>query len=169
MTVRPARMSDIFPLAGLLVQSHQASRYAGHVGIDQAAARRLIAQFIQRHGGSHDGSSFVAVVEDGEGVICGFVAGALDRVYHVGDLLAANDVFLVAAPDAPATTALRLLAAYIQWAESVPDCAEIRLSWTDALPSGERMAALYERMGFRECGRIYERVAARAQTERDAA
>lgn len=148
-------MVDVPALAALLAQSHAASRYAGEVGVDQAAARRLLAQFVQRHGGTHDGSSFVAVVEDGKGVICGFVAGVLDRVYHIGEKLAANDVFLVATPNAPATTTRRLLNGYLTWANSVPDCAEVRLSWTDALPSGERMGDLYERMGFRECGRIY--------------
>lgn len=156
MSLRPARMVDIPALAALLVGSHAASRYAGSVSVDQGAARKLLAQLVQRHGGIHDGGSFVAVATTGEEVICGFVAGMLDRVYHIGDRLAANDVFLVAAPDAPPTTARRLLGAYLTWAKSVPGIAEVRLSWTDALPSGERMGDVYARLGFRKCGEIFE-------------
>lgn len=165
--IRAARFMDVIRLAELLAQSHEATRYAD-LAFDAAAARKLLAQFVQRHGGTHDGATCLFVLENGEGVICGFVAGAMDRVYHVGEKLAANDVFLIAAPDAPPTTARRLLAAYIDWAQRAPDCVEIRLSWTDALPTGERMGPIYQRMGFRKCGEIYER-ATRASEERDAA
>lgn len=165
--IRPARMGDVFRLVELLVQAHDSSRYAGKVAVDQPAARRTLAQFIQRNGGTHEGGTMVAVVED-DGAVQGFVAGLLDRVYHIGDKLAANDVFLVAAPDAPATTVRRLLAAYVTWANGVPDCVEVMLSHTDALASGERMGAIYERMGFVQCGAIYRRDTVRPQQGSDA-
>lgn len=168
MTLRSARMIDTPRLVELLKEQHAASRYADTVNVDEAYAKRLIAQFIQRNGGSHDGGTIVAVVEE-EGVIVGFVAGILDRVYSIGDQLVANDVFLVATEGAPAMTARRLLAAYITWAERVPNCAHIKLSWTDVLPSGERMDEVYQRMGFRRAGGIYERDVDRAQAEGGAA
>jgi len=162
MSLRPARMIDTPRLVELLIESHAGSRYAGVVDVDAAYARKLIAQFIQRSPGSHDGGTMVAVVED-EGKIVGFVAGILDRVYHIGTKLAANDVFLVTTKGAPARAARQLMAAYITWAQGVPDCAELRMSWTDALPSGERIHKAYERMGFRHCGGIYTRDVERAE------
>lgn len=83
------------------------------------------------------------------------MAGMLDRVYHVGDKLCANDVFLVATEKASARAANRLLDAYIDWAASNPLVLEINLSWADTLPSGQKMPAVYARKGFRKCGEIF--------------
>lgn len=157
--LRPARSIDIPAMTALLVQSYGQSKYAGVLDIDVDYTKRMLAQFVQRNGGTHDGATLLVVVDNGEGVIQGLVAGMLDRVYHVGAKLAANDVFLVAADDAPPMTVQRLLNAYLTWASNVPDCVEIRLSWTDIHPTGERMAALYERAGFRRAGEIWERTA----------
>lgn len=156
-TIRPARSVDVFALVALLHHQHARSRYAGQVSIDDKYARSLLAQAIQRNGGTHDGGSLVNVVETGEGVISGFCVGVLDRVYHIGDRLVAQDMFLVAADEAPPLTAVRLLKRYVEWAASNPAVFEIHLSHTDALPEGERIGALYERMGFTRCGALYRR------------
>ncbi len=155
--IRPARMVDVFAIVELLTGAHSRSRYAGAVAVDEAVARKTLAQFIQRHGGAYAGASCVFVSESGEGVIHSLVVGVLDRVYFIGDQLVAQDVFLVAAPDAPARASLALIDAYLGWASANPNVYEIQLSWTDALPSGERMPAIYERRGFSMCGGIYRR------------
>ena len=99
----------------------------------------------------------VNVITNREGVIQAFCVGVLNRVYMIGDMLTAQDMFLVAGPDAPQMSAPRLLNAYAEWASTNPHVYEIQLSHSDALPEGERMAGLYQRMGFEPCGGIYRR------------
>lgn len=154
--MRAARTFDTLRIVDLLEEMQAASRFAGVVGIDRDHARKLIAQLIQRHGGSTDGAALCNVVES-DGVIEAFMIGMLGRVYHIGDMLVADDVFLVATERAPKTALNRLIGAYLDWADANPRVQEIRLSWSDALASGPRMAGLYERKGFTRCGAVYRR------------
>lgn len=164
--MRAARSTDAFALAGLLEQQFTRSRYAGTaVQFDAPYVRKLIAQAIQRHGHTTDGGSLVNVIEQDGGSIAAFCVGVLSRAYHVGNLLAAQDLFLVAAPDAPALATRTLLRAYLDWAEANPACFEINLSHTDVLPEGERMAPIYRRLGFTQCGSIYRRDRVLANSE----
>lgn len=153
--IRAAKMSDAFTLVDLMKQVKGLSIYNG-LQLDEQFARKLFAQMAQRHGGSHDGASCL-FVQDGKGVIGGFVCGMLDRVYHVGTDLWATDVFLYVTKQAPRSTMQRLLEAYIQWAENNPRVYEVRLSASDATPTGRRMQAIYNRMGFEESARVYRR------------
>lgn len=156
--MRLARTTDVFGMVDLLVEQHARSIYFGSVKVDPVFARRLLAQAIQRNGGKTDGSTFVAVIDNEAGEIEAFIVGVLSRVYHIGNKLCAQDMFLVATDGAPPLASRRLLAAYIEWARGNPGVHEINLSHTDALPEGERMGPLYERMGFQRCGGIYRRL-----------
>lgn len=153
--IRPAKSVDAFSLAELLKELHGVTIYKG-LELDAAYARKLFAQFAQRHGGSHDGATCLFVHSRGE-VIGGFVAGMLDRVYHVGENLWATDVFLHVKKGEPASTVRDLLNAYVEWAESNPQVFEVRLSASYATEDGKRVCAVFERMGFAECGRVYRR------------
>ncbi len=155
--LRPARMIEAFALVELLKDQHVRSRYFGLADIDAGFARRLLAQAIQRHGQTTDGGTLVNVIEDSEQRPVAFMVGVLNRIYHIGTALCAQDMFLVAGEGAPALAAPKLLSAYIQWASANPRVLEINLSHTDALPEGERMGPLYERIGFTRCGGIYRR------------
>lgn len=166
--MRPARTFDALRLVDLLEQKHAESRFAGSVGVDVAHTRKLIAQLVQRHGGHTDGSALVNVIEV-DGQIEAFMIGLLGRVYHIGDMLVADDMFLVATERAPKTAMNRLLDAYFQWADAIPRVVEIRLSHTDVLPSSERMGKIYERKGFMRCGAVYRRDRAAIEAEREAA
>ena len=157
MMLRAARTTDVFRLVELIEQQQSRSRYAGSVGVDAPYARKLLAQAIQRHGGRFDGASLVNVITDGEGVIQSFCVGVLNRVYMIGDLLCAQDMFLVATPEAPKMSGSRLLSAYVEWAITNPHVFEIQLSHTDAVPESDRIGAVYERMGFEKCGAVYRR------------
>lgn len=84
------------------------------------------------------------------------MAGVLDRVYHIGDRLTANDVYLYVRPTARAAHSLQLIDAYLRWATGNPKVIEIKLSWTDALPGAARIGELYGRKGFHRIGEIYE-------------
>ncbi|WP_157784792.1 hypothetical protein [Sphingobium xenophagum] len=157
MQIRPARSVDVFALVEMLEEQHARSRYAGRVAIDAKYARSLLAQAIQRHGGTHAGGALVNVLQDGREVIQAFCVGVLDRVYQIGDRLVAQDAFLVAREGAPPLASIKLLSRYIQWAATNPAVFEITLSHTDAMPEGERIGALYERLGFQKCGALYRR------------
>lgn len=157
--IRSAKFADIPQLVDLLCEMHLASKYAGKVGVSRKAAQALLQQCITRHGGQHEGGALVTVIEVA-GEVQAFIVGMLDRVYHIGDRLAANDVYLYARPVAGVTAARRLLKAYVAWAEANPKVFEIRLSWTDTMEGADRIGDVYEKMGFRRCGAIYERVSA---------
>ena len=167
--MRPARTIEAFALVELLREQHARSRYAGLVEIDPTYARRMLSQAIQRNGHTHDGGALVNVIEGEDGSIVAFMVGVLNRVYHIGTALCAQDMFLVASDRAPATASRRLLKAYIDWAAANPRVLEIILSHTDALPEGERMGQVYERLGFQRCGGIYRRDRVAIQTMGQAA
>jgi hypothetical protein len=157
MTVRAAKFGDISAMLGLLHHQHSRSIYADAGVIDDNYTRKLLAQLVQRHAGTTNGASCVYIAEDADGHPAALIVGILDRVYSIGSKFVANDLFLVAGPTAPATALLKLIAAYIKWAVANPKVHEIRLSYTDSLPEGERMGPIYERLGFKQCGSIYRR------------
>lgn len=155
MIVRSPLTSEVFALCDMLVRLHPLTRFHGHVGVDEKHTRSLIAQIIQRNNGLHDGGTFIRVIENEDGRICGFVAGMLDRVYHIGDMLWAQDLFLTTEPDAPMRAPSILLDAYVDWALANPKVYEIHLSHLDALPDQDRLDKHYERRGFIHCGSVF--------------
>jgi len=154
--IRAAKFSDIPRMVDLLHEMHAASKYAGKVDVSRKAAHALMQQCVTRHGGQHEGGALVMVAEH-DGQVEGFIVGMLDRVYHIGDRLASNDVYLYVTDAASKLDVRRLLDAYVEWASGNPKVFEIRLSWTDTMEGAEKIGDLYEKMGFRRCGAIYER------------
>lgn len=162
MGVRPARFFDVIAMVALLEEHYPQTRYAGLVEMDVDFARKVLAQFVQRHGGVHAGGTCCFVAERA-GEIVGFLAGQLDRVYGVGTLLSAHDAYLVAAKDRHSVS-LPLIRAYRDWAFSSPKIFEIYLTCSDVLPDGHRIEALYQKLGFKRSGAAW-RVTASAQQE----
>ena len=156
MTVRPAKFGDINRLAELLEQGYQRSKYRDRGSIIIKETKALLVNAIQRHGLKSAGGSCVFVSEH-DGLVDGFIAGLLDRVYHIGDKLSATDFFFYVAPDGSPTSAGGLIDAFIDWALDIETVAEIRLAATDIIQDYERTAALYRRKGFTQTGVIYER------------
>lgn len=154
--IRAAKFSDIPRIVDLLHEMHAASKYAGKVDVSRKAAHALMQQCVTRHGGLHEGGALVMVAEH-DGQVEGFIVGMLDRVYHIGDRLASNDVYLYVTEAASKLDVRRLLDAYVEWAAGNPKVFEIRLSWTDTMEGAEKIGDLYKKMGFRRCGAIYER------------
>ncbi|WP_226018405.1 hypothetical protein [Novosphingobium sp. FKTRR1] len=150
-------MTDTIRLTEMLEHQHPRSRFADAGDVDVPYTRRMLAQAIQRNGNKHDGGALVMVIENDQNVIVAFVVGVLSRVYHIGTALCAQDMFLVAEDNAPPLSAMRLLSAFISWAERNPRVLEVQLSHSDALPEGERMAPVYERMGFARSGAVFRR------------
>lgn len=155
--MRAACATDLPRLFELLLEMQANSKYAGDVEVDRQVARSLLLQSVARHGGRHQGGTCVFVVER-DGVIEGFIIGILDRVYHIGNRLSANDLYLYVTPRAPRGAASRLIDAYVQWALDNPKVADIKLSWTDVMGvDASKIERLFARKEFRRAGGIWER------------
>ncbi len=154
--VRKAKFGDIPRLTELLEQGYQRSKYRDRGSVSTKEIKALLVNAIQRHGLTSAGGACVFVSEH-QGVVDGFIAGLLDRVYHIGDKLSATDLFLYVAPDGSPTSAGGLIDAFVDWALDNEAVVEIRLAATDIIQDYERTAALYRRKGFIQTGVIYER------------
>jgi hypothetical protein len=154
--IRPAKFFDIVRIIELLDEMHDVSIYRDRTEIDYKAAHRLMAQAIQRHGFTNDGGACVIVsVRDQK--VEGFFVGMLDRVYHIGTKLRANDLFFYCSPRCHPSDATNMFRTYVEWASNNPKVIEIMASWTDTLYGAERVEALYSATGFRPCGGIWSR------------
>lgn len=154
--IRPAKFFDTVRIVDLMHEMHENSRYRDVDEIDDRYTHKLVSQCIQRHGFTNDGGALVMVAVRDQRVE-GFMIGILDRVYHIGKKLAANDLFLYCSPKAHPTDFRKLFDAYVSWAMNNPKVAEIKASWTDAVPGAERIEGVYEARGFRYCGGIWTR------------
>lgn len=155
--IREARFGDLPRLWEVFFQMHAASIYADTVPIDEPALRSLLMDCVKRSGGQHAGSTLFLVAEKNDRIE-GFFIGILDRVYHVGKRLRANDMFLFSTKDAPPRAAAQMFERYIAWATENPKCCELLASWVDAIdPRAERIEKLYRQRGFRRCGAIWMR------------
>lgn len=155
--IRRATASDLPRLYDLLLEIQQKSKYFPDIEVDERAARSLLMTGIQRNGSMHDGGSLM-LVEERSGNVEGFIMGMLDRIYHIGTRLCANDIYLYCTDAASKTAALRLAKGYIDWAMGNPKVAKIMLSWTDALGvDGESIGRMYGGLGFHKVGEIWER------------
>lgn len=155
--IRPARHMDAFAMVDVLVERQKDSRYAGLVDVDQPYTRKLISSAVQRHGGTNDGATFVMVAEDGDGQVEAFVMGALDRVYGIGTMLSAQDVFLIGRKTCSPRVLTRLFRAYVDWAAGNPRVFEIGASHNDAIPGSEGFDTIYRQHGFAPCATTYRR------------
>lgn len=153
--IRKAKFGDIPALTELFLEMYDRSKFKGLDEPNIKAVKSIMMQSIQRHGNARAGGTCVFVI-DREGALKGFIVGALEPVYHVGYKLQATDIFYYASKGA-GRDAIRLFDAFIEWGESVSDLLHFQNGATDAVGDYSRVAALYERRGFRQSGVIYER------------
>lgn len=155
--IRPGKSIDAFAITDIVLERHPDTRYFGHVGIDEQAARRLFAQAAQRHGGTNDGASWL-MVNEVDGAVDAFILGMLTPIYVIGDKLGATDIFLLGRKSASPRTLMRLMDGYIGWAEKNPKVYEIGLSWANTIQGGEKFARHFEARGFTLTSQTYSRV-----------
>lgn len=152
--IRPARFQDAPAIERLIRDQHARSKYAGRVEISDKALNQLVMAALAGMTQSGPQASHVSVaVRDGK--IVGFIMGTLDRVYHIGKKLTANDLYFVNEGGTTGDT-LKLLDAYVAWAKSNPKVLEVMVSWADTLPGAGRVAELYRRKGFQKSGEMFE-------------
>lgn len=146
-------MGDVHAMVALLEDGYCRSRYRDLCGFDVRLARSQVFQAVQRHGLMGAGGQCVFVGESA-GVVVGMIVGVLQPLYMLGDKLEAADVFFVVRAGAHPDVSRGLLDSYVAWAVGNPDVVEVTLSVTDVIGSPERVARLYDRMGFRRKGVI---------------
>ena len=162
--IRPATPSDIPRVKELFAEMHAASKFAGRVAISDRALHDLLLMALGNRnrpivGGTHFS---VAVRKDR---VEGFMIGMLDRVYHIGTKLVAQDMFLNVTDKGFMGDFLRLIDDYVDWANGNPNVININLSWTNSLPDAERIESAYMRKGFSRAGGIYQRLPVRPGME----
>lgn len=153
--IREGRMTDAPEIERLIRESHTASKYAGRVGIAPKALDAHIAGMVAQQRQLRPHGTHVAIAERA-GKVVGMIVGAFDRVYHIGDKLTANDIWFIVSDGGTVGDTLGLVDSYIAWARSARSCIEVILSWSDALPGAEKIAALAQRKGFAKCGEMFE-------------
>jgi hypothetical protein len=157
--IRRPKFAELSSLADIMGAAHARSKWAAAGAMDRKEAIRLLTGGNQRHGLKAPGGTFL-MMADHDGAARGFLLGSIDRVYHVGTKLQTSDDFFICEPGGDPMDPLRLITAYIDWAEHVPDVVQIQLSHTDFI-AGEHIKGLdrvYRHLGFRECGTLYEKV-----------
>lgn len=152
--IRPARFQDQPQIEGLIRRRHAASKYAGRVGISDKALGALVLSAIAGMNQNGPQGSHVAVAEH-RGRLSACIIGVFDRVYHIGDKLSANDLYLINEGKRAGDT-LALIDSYVAWGTANRKCIEIMLSWSDTLPGAARIAPLYARKGFVKSGEMFE-------------
>jgi hypothetical protein len=150
--IRAAKHTDQKAIEGLIRRQHATSKYAGRVDIAEKALSNLVLSLIGGQMQSSVGASLVTVAMR-DGKVTGFIAGALQRIYQIGDKLEANDVFFVN-EGAPADT-FALVDRYLAWATGNRKVLDVRLSWTDAIPGAERIVGLLARKGLTKTGEVW--------------
>lgn len=157
VTFRPGRAIDAPAIVDILVERQPDTRYQGIAHVDTDYARKMFAQAAFRHGHTNEGGCWLEVAESERGIEA-FMLGLLSRVQLVGKKLVAQDALLIGRRDCAPSAMSRLIDGYIGWASSNPRVIDINLSWSDALPTGQRFGAVFKRKGFVLCGENYRRV-----------
>lgn len=140
-------------MAALMREMYERSIYRHDCEFDERAAKALLMRCIQRHGGGHDGSTFIFVAE-AKSVVEGFIIAVLSRLYGIGTKLAAADTHFYVSARAHPRDAFLLIGAYRAWAAGNDQVIEINLCATDAVGEFRRTEKLYRRMGFEPFGVI---------------
>lgn len=157
--LRRATFSDLPRLMELMEETHAKSRYADMgVSLDKNSAREMLHAGLSRNGLQMETGMLLNVIEKA-GKVEGFMLGVLQRVHSVGNRLEAQDLWLYCTKKAPKIGMLKLIDAYVEWANGNPKCAEISLSWTDAVKGidGAAIGKAYQRQGFQPAGEIWKR------------
>ena len=152
--IRSAKFSDIPDIKRLLVRVHAKSKYATMTPLNDKALEDVVLSMIAGQKQNGPAATFVSVVEH-NGKVQGFMAASLSRIYGICDKLTASDSFIIS-ESRKASDTVAMIDAYIDWAMANPKVVEIILTWSDAVPGGQKMAKLYSRKGFRQVGEFYE-------------
>jgi hypothetical protein len=152
--IRKATFSDIPAIERLLRRVHAKSKYAALTPLNDKALNQTVMAMIAGQNQNGPQATHVSVVEH-QGKVQGFMAASLNRIYGICDKLVASDTFIIS-ESRRASDTVGMIDAYIAWAMANPKVIDIILTWSDAVPGGQKMAKLYSRKGFRQVGEFYQ-------------
>lgn len=156
--IRAAKAMDVPQLAALLRAAFARSKYVGLGSIDVNYAKSFLLQMIMGHQQpGEEGTCCMVWEENGE--VRGLHFAMRQRVYLVGDKFQASDVFFYLEPGSSPFAWAALLSRFLRWAKSDPAVIEITPGCTDIIPGvpWKRIAAMYQRAGFKQTGAIFAR------------
>lgn len=144
--IRPATHDDIDRLTELGEMMHVESRFA-RLPLDRAKVRALFAHLIE----SPDG---LLIVSEKDGDIIGGFAGYIVEHYFAHTKVASDFGLFIAPEFRGGMSAPRLLKAYVDWAKE-KGAAMIQAGITTGVHV-EASTALYQRLGFKPAGALFE-------------
>lgn len=161
--IRPLNSyGEIVGVIDLMEEAFSRSKWALTPGaaVDRIEARRRLTNANQRMGKMSEGGTFFEIAEN-RGHLTGFMVGQIDRVYGVGNLLQASDIYLYsqgAESGADPMDWMRMVKAYIDWAKSVKGIAQIVLQQYEFIAGEpiEHIRRYYGHLDFKEVGSIHE-------------
>lgn len=157
MTIRPAKAADTVAVIGLMEEAHRRSRYAQVGGVHRETAKAFLVRCVQLHGHLNAGGTLYLVAEK-DGAVTGFFIALLARVYVVGTLLEAQDIFLYMNESADRRDFRRCIKAFDNWAQGNPRCIEATLSNSDFIPGAkEILERIYVRRGYEKTNNVFKR------------
>jgi len=135
--VREATPDDLSDIYRLFLSAYSLSAYAAFP-VDEISVKRTIGQILL--------GGFAHVTENVDGAILGLIRPAL---FNPSIKAAATPFFFV--QDSARGQGIRLLRAYIKWAEQRAQIVTLSISYGNA-EQVKRTERLYERMGFIRAG-----------------
>ena len=145
--IREAKYIDNIRLGELMREMHEKSAYAGRATLREDLFKNICITAISQHG-----KKACLFVEEKDGVVESFIVGCLDRIYGISKEFYATDLFFYSSERASNRAAIGLLKAFTGWAESAENVIEIRLGITGTIGGWDKLAKLYERLGYSQDG-----------------
>ena len=149
--IRPSKFGDIPRITALAKECWYRSRYAD----EDMSERRFKEICVSAIGGE----SACLLVAEVDGVVEGFLIGITDWIYVFGKNRYATDVMLYVSNKGRGAFR-RLVKAFILWAHGLAEQYRVKYVWlasTDAVSDPERTRLMYERLGLKRIGNIYEK------------
>lgn len=159
--IRPATEADVLPIISVIEAAHKRSIYADVDSVDRDFTRQMFTRAMACTESKSSGGVLFLVSEK-DGKIDGYFFGFLHRLYEIGKKLAATDVHFYLAPEADPHDALRIVNAFIEWAEGNPKVVEVCIGESNVMGEPDpRFAALLQRKGFVRGATIFSKGIAR--------
>lgn len=155
MSVRAARFADIPRLAELYAEAHARSIYAEYP-FDVVEAKQFFARSLQRHGHHNYGGSLVLVSEKA-GKVEGFIVGYIDQVYPAIKAYHVTDLLFFMSERADPRDAKEMVRQVDAWGGDAPRPMRAFFGVTDAVVDWQRSAKFYQRLGYEQCGALFQR------------
>lgn len=155
MTIRAAKVEDVMAIIAVIEAAHKRSIYADVDVVDRDFTRQMFTRAMSCTE-NRGAQGVLFLVSEQAGKVEGYFFGFLDRLYQVGKKLAATDVHFYLSPDADPRDCLKIVNAFVAWAEGNPKVVEIRIGESNVMGDPDpRFAELLVRKGFERGATVF--------------